>query len=174
MKIFISGPMKGYEDFNTPAFNAAEAELIANGWSVFNPAWIKVDSTWDRNNLLPIDIAALAQCDAIYMLAGWEQSAGARAEYEFAVSCGKTVIYQSTILVKENDSIATAVADSGNSFVVNTNHTTAITNQSYTETSGVLGDIAVAVHNHDTSQTGSIPKLVKVNKRGDETNASVK
>ena len=170
MKIFISGPMKGYEDFNTPAFNAAEAELIANGWSVFNPAWIKVDSTWDRNNLLPIDIAALAQCDAIYMLTGWEQSAGARAEYEFAVSCGKTVIYQSTILVKENDSIAAAVADSRNSFVVNTNHS----NQSYTETPGVLGDIAVAVHKHDASQTGGFPKLVKVNKKGDDTNGTVK
>lgn len=97
MKIFISGPMAGYKDFNSKAFYDAEAELTSKGWSVFNPAWIKVDSTWDRDNLLPIDIAAVAQCDAIFMLTGWEQSAGARAEYEFAVSCGKTVIYQSTI-----------------------------------------------------------------------------
>jgi hypothetical protein len=97
MKVFISGPMTGYKDFNSKAFYDAEAELTSKGWSVFNPAWIKVDSTWDRNNLLPIDIAAVAQCDAIFMLTGWEQSAGARAEYEFAVSCGKTVIYQSTL-----------------------------------------------------------------------------
>jgi len=96
-KIFISGPMTGYADFNKKAFYDAETLLTASGWSVFNPAWIAVDETWDRNSLLPIDIIALSQCSAIYMLTGWEQSAGARAEYEYAVSCGKRVIYQSTI-----------------------------------------------------------------------------
>lgn len=46
MKVFISGPMSGIEDFNWPGFYKAEKMLVEKGYSVFNPAWINVDDEW--------------------------------------------------------------------------------------------------------------------------------
>ena len=92
MKIFISGPMTGIEDFNRPKFDAMEKMLKeTTGNSVFNPAWLAVDEEWSRDDLMAVDIAALARCDAIVMLPGWENSEGARAEYAYAVSAGKRI-----------------------------------------------------------------------------------
>jgi len=38
MKLYLAGPMRGYPEFNHPAFHAAAAELRASGHAVFNPA----------------------------------------------------------------------------------------------------------------------------------------
>ena len=91
MKVFISGPMTGIEDFNRAKFNAMEKMLKEHGKSVFNPAWLAVDESWSRDDLMAVDIAVLARCDAIVLLPGWENSEGARAEYAYAVSAGKRI-----------------------------------------------------------------------------------
>lgn len=38
MKVYLSGPMTGYPNFNFPAFNERAAEWRREGWDVFNPA----------------------------------------------------------------------------------------------------------------------------------------
>ena len=93
MKVFISGPMSGIKDYNKPEFDRMEMQLKDLGYSVFNPAWMGFDNTWTREDIMPIDIAALGKCDAIVMLDGWEKSAGALAEYEYAVATGK-ILYR--------------------------------------------------------------------------------
>lgn len=40
------------------------------------------------------DIEKLSRCDAIYMLADWRQSPGARAEYAFASAVGKQFFFE--------------------------------------------------------------------------------
>lgn len=96
MKVFISGPMSGYEDFNRPAFMAAEKLLKEAGFDVFNPAWMDVGlgeqnvdfySYWEKKELLAMDIHALSCCDAIYHLSNWHKSDGARLEHAFARQC---------------------------------------------------------------------------------------
>lgn len=40
------------------------------------------------------DIHVLTDCDGILMLRGWEQSKGAKLEFDVATSCGLEVWYQ--------------------------------------------------------------------------------
>lgn len=87
-KVFISGPMTGIKDFNKPAFDRAEQWLTQAGYSVFNPARMHFDDTWTHEEIMRIDLAALAQCDYILMLDGWRTSKGATHEYLYAMATG--------------------------------------------------------------------------------------
>lgn len=97
MKVYISGCMSGVPSLGYPAFDAAAIQLRALGFSVVNPAEIgrhygfdekaKV-STEDRKVLLLGDLDALAYCDAIFVLPGWEHSGGADIEVRFGAYFG--------------------------------------------------------------------------------------
>ncbi len=98
MKAYIAGPMRGYPEFNFPAFFSAEEELLEVGLDVFNPARYDVETGFDPAAPLPAgydmretaarDLAELLACDAIYMLLGWKYSAGATAERAVALWVG--------------------------------------------------------------------------------------
>lgn len=104
-QIYIAGPMSGYPQFNFPAFFAAQKKFEAEGWKVWNPAnkdgeeGVKEDvsfatgndqqlmkSGWDFKEAYLWDVEKVINSDAIYMLPGWEKSAGARGEHAVAVS----------------------------------------------------------------------------------------
>ena len=100
-RIYISGPMTGVEDLNREAFNKASS-LMGNSFSgnvcVFDPHHIGAYNKWDEKTSVEaiakelLDL--LTDCDAIYMLRGWESSKGARAEHAVAVWIGLEIIYQ--------------------------------------------------------------------------------
>lgn len=112
-KIYIAGPMTGIPNGNWGAFNAKETQLLSEGWDVINPAKMDAESGIDPNTMGEYDyedcarrdIEVLVECDAIYMLAGFQFSKGAcweralakhlglkryyevpRADHEFAIS----------------------------------------------------------------------------------------
>lgn len=92
-RIYIAGPMTGYPDCNFAAFHTAAERLAQAGWKVFNPA----ENFGGRKDLpreayLRLDLSMLAQCDAIAMLPGWEDSRGAKLEYLVAHELGCVVI----------------------------------------------------------------------------------
>nr|DAP21605.1 MAG TPA: protein of unknown function (DUF4406) [Caudoviricetes sp.] len=93
MKIFISGPMTGIQNFNKQSFMMAEARLRLMGHSPFNPSWLNFDKNWTSEEMLTVDLAALSVCDGIYLLEGWEDSKGANVEYDYAVEKGKKIFY---------------------------------------------------------------------------------
>lgn len=115
MKIYVAGPMRGYPEFNFPAFNAAAAKLRAAGHFVFNPAErdnerhgtdiSKGNATGDEEQCarehgfdLRVALAEDAdficrQADAIALLPGWQESRGARAERALAVALGLETIF---------------------------------------------------------------------------------
>jgi hypothetical protein len=77
--------------------------LAQAGWKVFNPA----ENFGGRKDLpreayLRLDLAVLAQCDAIAMLPGWEDSRGAKLEYLVARELGCVVIDAVTLRTLEN------------------------------------------------------------------------
>ena len=92
MTTYIAGPMSGLPDFNYPAFNAAAAQLRAEGVQVINPAESDGGSTgkpWEF--YMRLALRGLLECDAIVLLPGWEESRGARIERRLAQDLGMTV-----------------------------------------------------------------------------------
>jgi hypothetical protein len=115
--IYIAGPMSGLPEFNFPAFFAAQRELEAEGWKVFNPAekdqekdldakavrtgdaQLAIAKGFDFREAFLWDMTKIIQGNGIYMLKGWEQSPGAIAEHRTACAMQKhypefVILYQ--------------------------------------------------------------------------------
>ena len=106
INVYIAGPMRGYEDLNKKAFYAAEDKLRERMiYCTHNP------SRWDDElglteqdlienpqdylqNAIRRDLMAIADCDAIYMLKGWEKSTGARLEHQLATFLSLMILYE--------------------------------------------------------------------------------
>ena len=111
MKFYIAGKIG--EEKPSPAtlakFKAAEDLLRRNGYEVFNPTTsglgkiadekvIEAEgqgkkTTWYQE-IMKLDIDALSFCDGIYLLNDYEQSDGARIEYDFALANKKKFLFQ--------------------------------------------------------------------------------
>ncbi|MGK0686882.1 DUF4406 domain-containing protein [Serratia marcescens] len=76
--VFISGPMTGIENYNRDVFHHEASQLRHIGFTVLNPA-IFPDGL-EHHQYLAMTLVMLEQADAIYLLDGWENSVGAKAE----------------------------------------------------------------------------------------------
>ena len=98
---YIAGPMRGYEQFNFPAFDRLRNRLLRQGWAVISPADIDRHGGLDENDDRPESIHSLTRDfvyrdfhaihslrpdreDALMLLSGWENSIGAVAEFFLA------------------------------------------------------------------------------------------
>jgi hypothetical protein len=88
--VYISGPMASDPDYRRK-FEAAERELRGCGFVVINPA--KNPEGLSYAAYMRLAIAEINECDTLYMLPGWENSRGARAEKAYAESVGKNIRY---------------------------------------------------------------------------------
>jgi len=96
-KVYIAGPMTGYDQFNKPAFMDVENYLRNVGFEVFNPAVEQEIKNLDecngfepltpeeRKRIIRKDLEGIMSSDQMFMLKGWEKSTGARAEHAVAV-----------------------------------------------------------------------------------------
>lgn len=113
--VYIAGPMTGYKYFNFPAFDEWKDTLLCRGYNVISPAdldrevgfdamKLPEDSDWtkwgdalgefDLDACIERDVEAVKKCDIIFMLKGWENSTGAKAEKALAEWMGKEVRYE--------------------------------------------------------------------------------
>lgn len=114
MKLYLAGPMRGYAEFNFPAFHAAAAKLRAAGHEVFSPAEKDIERHgtdiskgnvngdeavaakthgFNLREALHDDLVYIClHADGIAMLPGWEASKGANAEKATAEALGLTVV----------------------------------------------------------------------------------
>ncbi|AFJ47302.1 DUF4406 domain-containing protein [Shimwellia blattae] len=92
MRVYIAGPMSGIPGFNRSEFHSAATLLSGDGHVVLNPA-ILPDGL-EQREYMDICCAMIRCADGVYMLDGWENSAGARAENALAEKLGMVVMYQ--------------------------------------------------------------------------------
>lgn len=114
MKVYLSGPMRGYPEFNFPAFHHAARTLRSLGHEVFSPAEKDIERAgkdiskgsdgsiekataehgFSLRDALGDDLAWIcAEAEAIALLPGWEKSAGANAEHATAKALDLKFIY---------------------------------------------------------------------------------
>lgn len=92
-RAYIAGPMRsvGPPAYNAAAFNAAETELLAMGYEVFNPASLPGQEFTDESNRRALEAELTWICryaDFVLVLDGWEKSLGAAAEIATASAVG--------------------------------------------------------------------------------------
>ena len=92
--IYIAGPMRGKENNNETAFFNAEKRLNRRGFTVLNPLTIGRSIASDEviasdadllKTVMRFERTLIRFCDAIYMLEGWQDSQGAKAELVTAI-----------------------------------------------------------------------------------------
>jgi hypothetical protein len=99
-KVYLSGPMTGYTDYNYPAFQDAEDKLKQKGFTnICNPIHNfegRIDMP--RHEYMRVDLSNVLRCDAVVVLPGWEDSIGARAEVLIAQEIDIPVVELDTLL----------------------------------------------------------------------------
>ena len=106
--VYIAGPMSGIEDYNAPAFILGEEYMISLGIprrNIFNPIRSEMSLRVQEGEFMGQEAYRKCMQDdlnwicekatAMYMLNGWENSKGARAEHATAVCLGLQIFYQS-------------------------------------------------------------------------------
>lgn len=89
MKIYISGPITGHEDY-MERFAEAEKQLTEyfENAEIINPARIHANlpesTTWEE--YMKFCYLELDMVDAVCMMPGWKKSAGACIEYGYALA----------------------------------------------------------------------------------------
>ena len=100
--VYLAGPMRGYKDYNFPAFDRAERILRNKGYHPVSPAAMdRLFEGWgaappegiaftpqDCKRFILRDLVALMDCDAICCLPGWQDSKGAKLEVALAQFLG--------------------------------------------------------------------------------------
>ena len=115
MKVYLAGPMRGYPEFNFPAFHAAAAKLRDEGHEVFSPAERDIERhegvDISKGNMTGDEKIAIAEhgfnlrealgedlawickeAEAVALLPGWEFSRGACAEHATAQALDLKII----------------------------------------------------------------------------------
>ena len=101
MKIYLAGPMRGYPEYNFPAFRERTHALRAMGHEVWSPA--EQDELLDGFNAatdkadtmahyMARDLPAVCQSEAVAVLPGWEASKGAQLEVHVARTIGLPIV----------------------------------------------------------------------------------
>lgn len=95
---YISGPITNNPSYRKQ-FNEAAKHLESQRQIVLNPVKLGLMLELEQGapswtDYMKLDITALIQCDAIYMLKGWESSKGATLEHHIAKELGLKITYQ--------------------------------------------------------------------------------
>lgn len=92
-RVYISGRIKDYPEY-LRHFERAEEWIFGIGFTPVNPCTLQHKEGATYEDYMRGDLAALLDCGGIYMLKGWEKSAGARCEHLVACMIGLPIAYE--------------------------------------------------------------------------------
>ena len=87
MKVYLAGPMRGYDDSNFPAFAEATQTLRDLNYVVLSPHEYSFSPDKTIKEYMTVDLPHLLSCDMVAVLDGWQGSQGARIETYVAFMC---------------------------------------------------------------------------------------
>jgi len=110
MRLYLAGPMRGYPQFNTQAFDRTAEQLQWLGHRVYNPAhgdrvagydWTDAAGTtaeleavnFDLRGAMRKNMTVICESDGVVVLDHWQNSSGASAEVAAALAIGLPVFY---------------------------------------------------------------------------------
>jgi len=98
MTIYLAGPMRGYDLLNFAAFDDAADCLRIRGYHVISPVdmdradgfnvYFDTEDADKRREFAVRDVTAIARCDGVALLPGWQKSQGAAFEKAVAEFIG--------------------------------------------------------------------------------------
>ena len=98
MKIYISGPISGYNiDERKAAFGKVQEHLFNKGYEPVNPF---ISEGKSYSDYMRADLKLLLDCDAIFLMNGWNHSKGCIAERNEAEICGMKIIKEEYVCTK--------------------------------------------------------------------------
>ena len=89
--VYLAGKITGDPKYRSK-FRAAAQMLELSGFAVVNPATLP-PSGFEYAAYIRMSAAMLVECEAVCFLNDWEDSAGARDEYELARVTGKEIFF---------------------------------------------------------------------------------
>lgn len=94
MKIYISGPVTGHKNYKEQ-FGSMSYLLKKYGHKPVNPVQVmdSVRGVLDYKTILNADLELLEGCDGILLLPGFEESKGAKKEFEKAKKLELKIFY---------------------------------------------------------------------------------
>lgn len=103
MKIYIAGKITGLPRCAVQyKFCMAAFALKVQGHTVFMPSVLPMYENVPHEDYMHVCYAMIDICDAVYMLADWQQSKGARMELQYAADWGKKILYEDESTVEPN------------------------------------------------------------------------
>ena len=93
MKIFISGAITNNPNYKKDFERGVKwAYSVDKNPAIFNPADLRIG--FDNVDYMKIGFAAMECCNIVFFLKGWENSKGARLEYEYAKYLGLACFFE--------------------------------------------------------------------------------
>lgn len=95
MRVYISGPITGHDDY-VDKFLMAEQAILKTGHTPINPARLNYIMPEDATHAeyMKMCIPLMDICDMVYMLEGWRDSKGAVAELQHAIETNMDVFFE--------------------------------------------------------------------------------
>lgn len=98
-KVYVSGKITGDPNY-VEKFTKIQRALETTGYTVLNPIIYPEGLTWEE--YMHLSYAMIDCADIIYLLPDWEDSKGAKLEYEYGVKHNKLIYLSGTELPKQN------------------------------------------------------------------------
>ena len=93
--VYLSAPISGYDiDERLATFERVENELKKLGYKVLSPMKNGLSQDEPTSRHMKRDIILLLQSDAIFLMTGWNRSAGCLTELNVATACGLDVWFE--------------------------------------------------------------------------------